>query len=439
MTDPTVQAALIQAAPQFLLVVAACIGAGWAVYNHHKRQRLEAARWLQQLYSEFYNSVRFDEMRIGLEYRYLGMVAPIIQKRISDRHLVLSQSEQEFLRHFDNFLNYFENILYMLESKQVRRSDVLAMFEYWMDLMRSDPFGILRAYTAFGFERLAGELGAVPVRHVFLTDRQLAVVAQQAPALSARLGTGQSGSVRIAGESPGVRDLDLSCEVSATGRLFAFDDTREGVEAAGRLDAVLDFDPMHSQLGACTRMCVRAYAPDSGVAMDAWAYFRSDSSDQQIGGLQQEYTVSLDVSGVTHLVLYGSLRRSEPDFATLRLDEGLRHVGPTQIRGAMIDLGAYPGVYLDGEGEFTGELYEVVDPEVFKRLDQHELFNPNDTRVFNRRARTGSLYIRRVAATTAGVRAFVYVYNGEEVEGGVRTGPVVPHGDWLRHQSERRG
>ncbi len=245
--DVQIQAAIIQAIPQAFLSFGAVAAGVWAVYNYRDARRLEAARWMQQLYSDFYNTPRFDDLRLCLEYKYEETIAPLVQKRLTDRHLVLNDDEMHQLRLFDNFLNYFENILYLLEQKRVQRKDVIALFEYWLGLMRSDRYGALRGYLAFGFERLAKELKAKVVTRAVILEEFWAQASAQDPSLDA---------------SP-FRASVRSCMVNSAsgtdlqGRVFSLEHGSDGLSLLRRIDTLLGYDSSKPAGSPVVRRCVQ--------------------------------------------------------------------------------------------------------------------------------------------------------------------------------------
>jgi gamma-glutamylcyclotransferase (GGCT)/AIG2-like uncharacterized protein YtfP len=73
-----------------------------------------------------------------------------------------------------------------------------------------------------------------------------------------------------------------------------------------------------------------------------------------------------------HLVVYGTLQSPYPTFGRLGLDGAVRPVGRCRFTATLRDLGAYPGVVLDGRGPCHGELVEVLEPAVWAVLDAFE-------------------------------------------------------------------
>src|SRR5207248_3399857 len=90
-------------------------------------------------------------------------------------------------------------------------------------------------------------------------------------------------------------------------------------------------------------------------------------------GRHPEGTVSLAISagGTFRLFVYGTLKRGG---CRHRLLAGQRFLGETRTRPryALFDLGAYPGLVPEAEGESVhGELYEV-DAGLLAVLDEEE-------------------------------------------------------------------
>jgi gamma-glutamylcyclotransferase (GGCT)/AIG2-like uncharacterized protein YtfP len=72
------------------------------------------------------------------------------------------------------------------------------------------------------------------------------------------------------------------------------------------------------------------------------------------------------------LVVYGTLQSPHPTFGRLGLDGAVRLVGRCRFTATLRDLGAYPGVVLDGRGPCHGELVEVLEPSAWTVLDAFE-------------------------------------------------------------------
>lgn len=119
-----------------------------------------------------------------------------------------------------------------------------------------------------------------------------------------------------------------------------------------------------------------------------------------------------------HVAVYGTLRLE-------RVRRGLGVAAMVDPRGRCLlpgrlhDLGAYPGLMLDRDGEVVAELLAVVDDAALGVLDGYEGYRPDDP--------DGSLF-RRVAlqCLDAPLVAWCYLYNRAPAGA-----PVIGSGDWL--------
>ena len=130
---------------------------------------------------------------------------------------------------------------------------------------------------------------------------------------------------------------------------------------------------------------------------------------------------------VRSLFVYGTLMAGE-ERAPHLARQGMTAAAPAQVRGTLIDLGAYPGLVLDGAPTpVAGELYAIADPgRLFAALDPVE-----DFRGFGV---AGSHYRRtivRAARGCASVPAWTYVYAGPH-DGR----EVIASGSWRRRAVE---
>jgi gamma-glutamylcyclotransferase (GGCT)/AIG2-like uncharacterized protein YtfP len=122
------------------------------------------------------------------------------------------------------------------------------------------------------------------------------------------------------------------------------------------------------------------------------------------------------------LFIYGTLMPG------LRLEaemHGARFVGPAHIQGRLIDVGHYPGL-LQGDGQVTGEVYEVDDAHL-ARLDGVEGVVTGN--------RAESHYWREdvtvLSGPLQGQQVQTYLYN-RPVDGCT----PIPHGDYRRYIRE---
>lgn len=121
-----------------------------------------------------------------------------------------------------------------------------------------------------------------------------------------------------------------------------------------------------------------------------------------------------------HVFVYGTLRRSgRNDIARYRPLPSL--VGETCIAGTLYDLGAYPGVVLEGARVVKGEVY-AIDPAVEAALDVLEEVADDDS----------GEYIKRRVRVEVGGQPFdclVYEIHPSRIAGR----RVIESGDWIAH------
>ena len=125
-----------------------------------------------------------------------------------------------------------------------------------------------------------------------------------------------------------------------------------------------------------------------------------------------------------HVFVYGTLRRhGRNDIARYR--PAPVFVAEASIAGTLYDLGAYPGVVLDGAGRVKGEIYRI-EPTVEAALDLLEEVADDDS----------GEYIKRTVGVQAGAQWFdclVYEIHPARTAGC----GVIEGGDWIAHAAGR--
>lgn len=123
-----------------------------------------------------------------------------------------------------------------------------------------------------------------------------------------------------------------------------------------------------------------------------------------------------------HVFVYGTLRRGEANDIN-RLTPAPRYLGQARIRGALYDLGPYPGVVLGGEAWVRGEVYAIT-PELESELDRIEEVAP---------VPSGEYARRHVDVEVDGqpLLCLVYEIDARRVQGR----PRIVTGDWLRRRA----
>lgn len=122
----------------------AAIGALLVYRNNSKRER---ARWAEGLYTRFYEKPELKKVRDQLD-----CVA-------GDAGVASLVSEESSA--LTDYLNFFEFVAYLQSSKQLSRTDVHALFGYYLDCLRrhKDVVGYIRNKEK-GFEYLSKIISA---------------------------------------------------------------------------------------------------------------------------------------------------------------------------------------------------------------------------------------------------------------------------------------
>lgn len=251
---------------QMLLGVGAIFAGMWALYNYHRTRRYEAARWLQGVFKDFYLSERFKDVRELLEYNYPERAGPLLERRITDRHVPITTDEMHLLQDVDNLLNYFEHVLYLENEGHLSQKDRQAVFEYWFDVMSAPERASLRRYVSrFGFERVAKALSAGSLDYVAVYGSLRSGFAlPDAPDVGDRLidrGTCTiQGLLYDLGDYPGV----VAGQGSVAGELFEIRD----LTVFRDLDQYERYDALDPDSSLYIRRLVRLQEP----TVDAWIY-----------------------------------------------------------------------------------------------------------------------------------------------------------------------
>ncbi len=108
-------------------------------------------------------------------------------------------------------------------------------------------------------------------------------------------------------------------------------------------------------------------------------------------------------------VFYGLLKQGASGMPQhIDLDAAGEFLGPCRFRGALYDLGGFPGV-VEGDGLCRGVRYRLNDTRIISALDEFEDVLPDDP--------AASLYLRKIVAllddagNETGEQAWIYWYN----------------------------
>lgn len=132
---------------EVVAIAAALIAAFWGLYTYRRSVRLEKAKWMKELYEKFYERSELKSVRDNLD---------------GDDKEKISEMVEEECTQFTDYLNFFEFLGYLSESKQIGRNDIVGMFDYYLKNLRKHP-KVLNYINnpAKGFEKLRALLEEV--------------------------------------------------------------------------------------------------------------------------------------------------------------------------------------------------------------------------------------------------------------------------------------
>jgi gamma-glutamylcyclotransferase (GGCT)/AIG2-like uncharacterized protein YtfP len=249
-----------------LLGVGALVAGAWSIFNYRKNRRAEAARWLQGVFRDFYLEDRFREIKLVMEYAYSDKLGPLLERRVTNADVPVTEADATLLEQLDTLLNYFEHVIYLERERHLTKRDRQAVFEYWFDLMEQPNRAAVRRYAAwFGFERVALALKCQKEDFIVLYGSLMS-------------GTGAAGKPDLS------RFLRPAGDAVLRGDLFDLGDypgLKEGAgEVQGELYEVLDrqafevmdkferYDAARPEDSLYVRRAIRLIEPDA----DAWVY-----------------------------------------------------------------------------------------------------------------------------------------------------------------------
>ena len=125
-----------------LAALVGAVGALFAIKNYGRNSRLERARWLESLYTKFYEEKELKEVRRHLDCE--TGTSPEIENMVDQ--------ESEGLT---DYLNFFEFVALLWKSGQLQQDEIEDLFGYYLDCL--DKSRKVRAYIALpakGYEQL---------------------------------------------------------------------------------------------------------------------------------------------------------------------------------------------------------------------------------------------------------------------------------------------
>ena len=130
---------------QFLAYCAAAFGVIFTSINYFNSLKVKRGEWIKSLFEKFYEQDRFKKIRKEIEYEKLRSFLAI-----DGKGRACNEENEELLV---DYLNFFELLATLIKNKHIRRSEVLDLFSYYFNLLKTDIF-IRRYVEQFGFKNL---------------------------------------------------------------------------------------------------------------------------------------------------------------------------------------------------------------------------------------------------------------------------------------------
>lgn len=116
---------------QAISYVVGIVGAILAVTTYRSNSQRERARWAVQLYEKFFEGQLYKGIREALDRE------PSFDKQVLARIGNLAANEPTAT--FTDYLNFCELVSFLSETKQLSRSDVLKLFDYYLRCLTRHP------------------------------------------------------------------------------------------------------------------------------------------------------------------------------------------------------------------------------------------------------------------------------------------------------------
>ena len=124
-------------------IIGVIVGLGgllWAVWTYQQSLTLQRAKWVKDLYDKFYEHSELKEVRNLLDS--------------DDNQQIRSMVAKEGPA-FTDYLNFFEFLGYLWESKQIKAGEIRGLFDYYLrNLRRNEAVAAYIADPTKGFEKL---------------------------------------------------------------------------------------------------------------------------------------------------------------------------------------------------------------------------------------------------------------------------------------------
>jgi DNA-binding transcriptional regulator YbjK len=124
----------------WIATIGGLVAAFLAVLTYRQNANVAKARLMKELYEKFYEKEELKSVRNELDGADEQCIAKLVAQEAPS---------------FTDYLNFFEFLAYLEESGQVKRKDIIGIFAYYLEDLKSSPSVL--AYIrdpAKGFEKL---------------------------------------------------------------------------------------------------------------------------------------------------------------------------------------------------------------------------------------------------------------------------------------------
>ncbi len=116
------------------------------LWADRRKNDLEKAKWLSQLFQSFYEKDTYKGMRRKFDFGNMDDVLGLIRKD-SGTAPVFHEEEQILFDQFTDYLNFFELVAYLSKLEQLDSEDIKAVFAYYLGrLVKIDTTTEIRTY-----------------------------------------------------------------------------------------------------------------------------------------------------------------------------------------------------------------------------------------------------------------------------------------------------
>ncbi len=126
---------------EVLTYAVAVLAAGGSWWQYRRNSARERTRWLFELYQRFYDNEELQQMQRLIDWE--------------ETYFVKAEKDTAQMQNLDTYLNFFEFLAILYKRRELKKEEVLAMFEYPLRKIAEDE--AISAYVNrpdYGYEYL---------------------------------------------------------------------------------------------------------------------------------------------------------------------------------------------------------------------------------------------------------------------------------------------